>query len=548
MATAKFPGALVADTDLPNVGDGIDQSTKLNGSLTSVATTITVDSTANFASSGFIIIGSEIITYTGKTATDFTGCTRGAHGTSAAAHSDNADVICGPSGRFWDQIVEELKAIEAELGTDPAGVSATVKARFGSFDNDSFSGDVAFGGNDITDLGNVTFKTGATGGTLRTGTSATDKFVLQAYDTNLASYTTVLQVNAGNAVDSTLSGGWTIESPTLTGDTTISGDLVVSGTGPHAIGGVAVTGHPLTVYNGNPSNSNEGITIRSDNASSWGGALNYWTEIGTTGTFGVTGRINVEGSGSGNFMRFFTHNGTTLEERLRITESGDLVFKNDSNNAFFKTIGSYVFQVDTDNNAVESWLFRNGAGTDVVTISEAGQITMPSGQKLYLDGGGDTYIHENIANQVQIVAGGSARFEITASGNAYVYNSLFVAGHGTTASAANAFLDSADSGKLLRSTSSIRYKHDIDDYGLSRAYETISSLRPITYRGKEDEDQRRYLGFIAEEVAAIEPLLATYDEGGESGTPNYVTYGRITAPLVAVVQDLLARVAALEEK
>ncbi|HEX7720461.1 MAG TPA: hypothetical protein VF389_11695 [Woeseiaceae bacterium] len=53
-------------------------------------------------------------------------------------------------------------------------------------------------GNSITDLGNVTFQTGGTGGTLRTGTTAADKFELQAYDTDGGFYQKVLEADAGD--------------------------------------------------------------------------------------------------------------------------------------------------------------------------------------------------------------------------------------------------------------------------------------------------------------------------------------------------------------
>ena len=49
--------------------------------------TITVDSTDGFSSSGTLQINSEIFTYTGKTATTFTGVTRATSSTSAAAHA-----------------------------------------------------------------------------------------------------------------------------------------------------------------------------------------------------------------------------------------------------------------------------------------------------------------------------------------------------------------------------------------------------------------------------------------------------------------------------
>jgi len=67
-------------------------SNQLNGAINNSVTTITVDSTANFSDAGTVEIDSERITYTGKTSTTLTGCTRGAEGTSAASHLDNATV------------------------------------------------------------------------------------------------------------------------------------------------------------------------------------------------------------------------------------------------------------------------------------------------------------------------------------------------------------------------------------------------------------------------------------------------------------------------
>jgi hypothetical protein len=63
---------------------GIDMNRKLAGAETMLAselelnaTTISVKDTSAFAASGSVHIGTERIDYTGKTATTFTGCTRG---------------------------------------------------------------------------------------------------------------------------------------------------------------------------------------------------------------------------------------------------------------------------------------------------------------------------------------------------------------------------------------------------------------------------------------------------------------------------------------
>lgn len=65
-----------------------DGVTTLTAGLTNTSTTpITVASTAEFLSAGGLLIGSELIKYTGKTATSFTGITRGVYGSTATSHA-----------------------------------------------------------------------------------------------------------------------------------------------------------------------------------------------------------------------------------------------------------------------------------------------------------------------------------------------------------------------------------------------------------------------------------------------------------------------------
>jgi hypothetical protein len=62
----------------------------LNGSINNLVTTIAVTSATNYPTSGTIQIGSELIDYTGKSTNNLTGCTRGAHSTTAASHTSGA--------------------------------------------------------------------------------------------------------------------------------------------------------------------------------------------------------------------------------------------------------------------------------------------------------------------------------------------------------------------------------------------------------------------------------------------------------------------------
>jgi hypothetical protein len=81
----------------------------------------------------------------------------------------------------------------------------------------------------------------------------------------------------------------------------------------------------------------------------------------------------------------------------------------------------------------------------------------------------------------------------------------------TTASGANAFLDSADSNQLYRSTSSLTYKRDVEDLDSSIA-DQVLNLRPVWYRSKCETDcaDWSWYGLIAEEVAEIDPRFVHY--------------------------------------
>src|SRR5579883_1064670 len=84
-------------------------------------TTISVASTDGFAASyGILSIDDELIVYASKTATQFTGCQRGAFGTVAAQHTAGATVRANMVGAFITALQSAVLAIENELGTAAA--------------------------------------------------------------------------------------------------------------------------------------------------------------------------------------------------------------------------------------------------------------------------------------------------------------------------------------------------------------------------------------------------------------------------------------------
>ena len=145
----------------------------------------------------------------------------------------------------------------------------------------------------------------------------------------------------------------------------------------------------------------------------------------------------------------------------------------------------------------------------------------------------------------------SAGSVVLASGTAfvapYVYNT-------TTATGANVNVDA--SGFLRRSTSSIKYKTNVETIQDQYA-DAILGCRPVWYQStcEADKPDWGHWGFIAEEVAAIDPRLCFFKEEEEDGTlePEGVQYDRFVPHLLNLIKrqgeaiaDLQAEVAALK--
>ena len=98
LMSAFFEGEIIAARG-EKVYRATDSTTLLDGALSNSATTITLDSTTAFSTTGTIIIGTEQITYTGKSGVTLTGCSRGTNSTNAVAHLNNASVE-----QYWTEI------------------------------------------------------------------------------------------------------------------------------------------------------------------------------------------------------------------------------------------------------------------------------------------------------------------------------------------------------------------------------------------------------------------------------------------------------------
>jgi len=160
---------------------------------------------------------------------------------------------------------------------------------------------------------------------------------------------------------------------------------------------------------------------------------------------------------------------------------------------------------------------KNFAGSDV------------NGPALYGNGGGALgtinggtqriALSWNVANNV------SVQGDLTAQGDLTV-NSI------PTGSTQFVLCSSlANRGVVQRcSASSRKLKENIAD--LSLGLDTVNKLRPVSFIWKANKNED--IGFIAEEVAAMQPVLAIYNEEGE---PDGVKYATMSAVLVKAVQE-----------
>ena len=117
---ANYPSAIDDASSLYSPADAFSTKpldTTATQQILAGDSTISVASTDGFAATyGILSINDELIIYTAKNATQFTGCQRGAFGTSAAQHSSGVAVKANMVSGFLTALQSAVLAIENELG------------------------------------------------------------------------------------------------------------------------------------------------------------------------------------------------------------------------------------------------------------------------------------------------------------------------------------------------------------------------------------------------------------------------------------------------
>lgn len=288
---------------------------------------------------------------------------------------------------------------------------------------------------------------------------------------------------------------------------------------------------------------------------------------------GSTGVLTAGHSGSGDCaLSFRSASAGTENERMRLLPSGKLLMHRTSE---FDTRTGAVLQLYGPSGNTHPMLALMRNDTAVLNGNGLGEISFFSN-----DGGVPFHSATILAQATETHVPGSDRgthmlFYVTPTNTETKQEKLRIQQNGilksvqtynsTTTGAANMNVDSA--GQYRRSTSSGKYKTDVETIEDSYS-DALLNCRPVWYRStcEGDNPDHGWWGFIAEEVAEIDPRLvqwktseSSYDEEGTvvdtacEPEAEGVAYDRFVPHLLNLIkrqketiQDLKTRVTALE--
>lgn len=207
----------------------------------------------------------------------------------------------------------------------------------------------------------------------------------------------------------------------------------------------------------------------------------------------VNGTPGASNDMPGGLIFYTTPDGSgSLTERMRITSSGNVGIGIDPTTGF-----RFAVKGTTTTNAAFTLVVKNSADTDLFNARNDGYIT-------------------------------------TGVAALSPYNN-------TTSAGANVVV--ASDGGLLRSTSSARYKTEIQPY--TRGLSDVLALAPKFYKGINDGDTQ-FAGLIAEDVH--DAGLTEFVVYNDKQEPDALAYSNMVALAFKAIQELNAKVEALETR
>ena len=224
--------------------------------------------------------------------------------------------------------------------------------------------------------------------------------------------------------------------------------------------------------------------------------------------------------------------GTSNTERMRITSGGSVGIGTSSPSTKLHIAGTAANTVSyvSDTTGYALYQLGNTGGGLYLGIDSS----TASG---FANGAYSRHIYSTGAYPLIISTNDTERMRITSGG--YIVTIAVTYGN-TSGGAANMFLFGAGDYGIGRSVSSAKYKTQIEDVEESFV-SNIYKMRPIWYRSICERDRKdwSHFGFVAEEIAEIEPRLVHWDKDEDGNmVAEGVQYDRITVLLVAEMQKM----------
>lgn len=244
-------------------------------------------------------------------------------------------------------------------------------------------------------------------------------------------------------------------------------------------------------------------------------------------------------------------------QKMNLDGSGRLAINTTQTAGYNLTVGGSVITQGTTNGDLTNYISNSNSGTNARATVLFGNNAAAYGS---INLNSSTYSGTGDANDLTIInsaTDGSVRiYTAPSGGGSVVYRfgvdpdgvkgfsngAINISSTAISSGAGTHFVKwSSSTGTLTYDTSSIRYKENIEaiPYGLA---ETLQfSPKKFAYKS----DGSIGIGFIAEEVQPIVPEVISLNSDGQ---PDAISYDRLTAVLCKAIQELNAKVEALESR
>jgi hypothetical protein len=203
---------------------------------------------------------------------------------------------------------------------------------------------------------------------------------------------------------------------------------------------------------------------------------------------------------NGSNLGFYTNgsnSGTGVTEQMRITSGGNVGIGVTSPTYKLQVDGNVYFKGATSGTGDFACVIQNSSTNNLFFIRNDGLVTIPSLVSTF-----------------------------------------------TTGSAANMFVSPGD-GAIYRSTSSIKYKKNVEDY--DKGLTELMQMRPVFYEGISESDEGKiFAGLIAEEVHDLG--LTEFVQYAEDGSPDSLAYQNMVALLIKSIQELKTEIDSLKNQ